>query len=147
MSAEEIAPNSRPSLTLSVLTLYFAETADMLTYLSRRIEPVDGNHIGSVSEHLLRDMDTPAYRDFIRTSYVSKTSKVDNAGKQLFKAYPPMIYMREVIPQNNSGHCSNYLTVHPKLIDKAQEKLFAKAKGKSPNIITSGYRLVRGPPL
>jgi hypothetical protein len=32
----------------------------------------------------------------------------------------------------------------PKLIDKAQEKLFTKAKGRSSNIITSGYRLVRG---
>jgi len=143
MATKAITP-----LTLSVLGLYFSETADMMTYLSERLDPMDSDYNGSVSEYLLRDMDAPAYRNLVSTSYVaSKTSTVDNGGKQVFKAYPPMVYMREVHPLNLYARCTKRLLSFPKLIDRAQWMLLTKAKGRSSNIITSGYRMVRGPTL
>jgi len=79
----------------------FAETADcdLLVSTSRTL---DGNHIGSVSEHLLKDMDTPAFVILLGQLCLQNV-KVDNAGKTVIQSIITNIYMREVIPQNNSG--------------------------------------------
>jgi hypothetical protein len=90
----------RQSLTLSVLDAYFGNTSDMMTYLSERLELMDSTN--SISEHLFRDGDPPSYRAFVSTTYIaSKTLPADNGGKRLFKAYPPIMYMREVSLPNS----------------------------------------------
>ena len=98
MSAISVTP--RPSLTLSVLDAYFSDISDMMTYLAERLELVDSAN--SISDHLLRDGDSPSYRAFISTTYIaSKPSAADNGGKRLFKAYHPMMYMREASSPNS----------------------------------------------
>jgi hypothetical protein len=98
MSAIVVTP--RPSLTLSVLDAYFGDTSDMMTYLAERLELMDGAN--NISEQLFRDGDSPSYRAFVNTTYIaSKTLAADNGGKRLFKAYPPMMYMREASHPNS----------------------------------------------
>lgn len=45
------------------------------------------------------------------------------------------------MPRSTRPLC--YLRVSREIIDKAQEMLFVKAKGKAGNMITCGYRMVR----
>jgi hypothetical protein len=139
MSTNRVAP---PSLTISVLDSYFSETTNLLDYVSERLDVTNSGHLGAVSEYLLRDADSPTYRSLVNMSYVATKASTIGCVKRQFKAYPPMMHMREVC-YRDSLQRKIYSIPSPKLIDKAQEKLFLRVKDRSSNMITVGYRLVR----
>lgn len=88
-----MADDARPSMTLSILESYFGRTANLTIYLSELLD-LSGVSGGTVSDYLVRESDSSTYRTLMNTTLVA--TKEPTAGKQRFKAYPPMMYMRDV---------------------------------------------------
>jgi hypothetical protein len=140
LSNTQMASSSRPPITFSVLEKYFTVVKDLRDYLSEILEFGDGS-----DSHLFLPQvtDSTAYRDLIDTSYVASKSPDAQNPNVRFKPFQPAMYMREVswyLPMMSMGVCD--VESGLQIIDKVQECLFNRAKGKPSNLITSGYRLV-----
>ncbi|KAI0955894.1 hypothetical protein AcV7_006436 [Taiwanofungus camphoratus] len=102
------------SITVSLLRAYYLSVWDLRTYLGEILEPTETGH-----DYLMQEGDPLPYESLLMKSYVGLNVDLKNS-KRLATA-SPMVHMREII-------------------DRAQERLFAKAKGRPSNVITTGYR-------
>ncbi|KZT07775.1 uncharacterized protein LAESUDRAFT_772396 [Laetiporus sulphureus 93-53] len=104
------------SLTASILKFYYPIVCVLREYLASILEPVDDGH-----EFLVNKDDPAAYRVLLDQSYVALCDTERRIKRVI--ASPPMVNVREII-------------------EIAQERLLARGKDKTSNIITSGYRAV-----
>ncbi|KZT22066.1 hypothetical protein NEOLEDRAFT_1026517, partial [Neolentinus lepideus HHB14362 ss-1] len=103
-----------------VLRSYFGLVDVLSTYLSQILDITPGSCV------LIQESDPQSYKVFLLSSYVACETPYSLGSQPRFKRYPPLVYMSE-------------------LIDRAQEKLFIKSKGKRPvNMLTNGYKLSSG---
>ncbi|KAI9066224.1 hypothetical protein FKP32DRAFT_391754 [Trametes sanguinea] len=100
---------------LSILKAHYPIVLTLQCYLHQVMRSVD-------VDELVQDGDSQQYKTLVSTSYVASAESPDPT--KHFVAAPPMSHMRDVI-------------------DRAQERLFLKARGGRPSsIITAGYRKV-----
>ncbi|PIL35516.1 hypothetical protein GSI_02244 [Ganoderma sinense ZZ0214-1] len=114
MVSLEDAAQTNPALLL--LKVYYPVVSTLQAYLG------DILNTQAFNIQMVRDDDATYYKALLQTSYVA--SRASPGDLKCFVPTPPMSHMRDVI-------------------DRAQEKLFFRAKsGKPSNIITAGYRKV-----
>jgi hypothetical protein len=133
---------TRPSLTISVLEMYYTTVKTMREYMLEILEHEDDTSTGPLA-FLPNDTDTEAYTSLVDTSYVCFNSNDAQKRVLRYKTYQPTMYMREVSPLTDSPNALLVETLQ--VMDRAQEQLFksAKTRGRPENVITYGYRLVR----
>ncbi|KAI1796871.1 hypothetical protein LXA43DRAFT_491424 [Ganoderma leucocontextum] len=114
MDSRDDGKHSNAALTL--LNVYYPVVSTLQTYLHDILDSK------ALHVQIVGDDDTSHYQTLLETSYVA--TRVPPADLKRFVPTPPMSHMQDVI-------------------DRAQEKLFFKARnGKPSNIITAGYRKV-----
>ncbi|CCM03069.1 uncharacterized protein FIBRA_05189 [Fibroporia radiculosa] len=105
------------SVTLAILHAYYPVVCGLRDYLRGVLEPKPAYQGPDFEPH---DGDTPAYRALLEGAYVALPAERTDARR--FSPIAPMVHVREII-------------------DRAQEKLFLKARPQ--NVITLGYRRVK----
>ena len=133
MAPREDGVHSNPALTL--LQVYYPVVSTLHAYLHDILDSQEPDF------QMVRDDDASRYQTLLETSYVA--SIVPSTDLKRFTPTPPMAHIQEVCNNNNSTQCTRTALTYQQVIDRAQERLFLKARnGKPCNIITAGYRKV-----
>jgi hypothetical protein len=130
---------SRPSLTESLLRKYFTTVSVLRDYLPTVL--VSAGIDDGEAFNVTQEGDSRAYIDLINTTYVAFTQFDATAHKSRFQVYPAEIYMSQVRIRAMEPR-PRVLNQRHQVIDKAQELLLRRVKGRCHNVITFGYRLV-----
>jgi hypothetical protein len=133
---------SRPSLTESLLHRYFTSVSLLRDYLAEVLVSAGNEDANEGQLFSVTQVDDPrAYVDLINTTYVAFNQSEGTKPRSRFKVYPADMYMNQVgIPVRPcTRRLSEWLD---QVIDKAQELLLRRVKGKCHNVITFGYRIV-----
>ncbi|KAI0671796.1 hypothetical protein C8Q78DRAFT_1078563 [Trametes maxima] len=106
----------RPTIAVSVLRAHYVVVESLQKYIENTVYAED------ISSILVHGGDSDYYRVMLTTSYVAGGASLQQTRQ--FVPVAPMSHMRDTI-------------------DRAQERLFIRAKGSRPsNILTAGYRKI-----